>query len=57
MSQHACRSEIVGTLFKLVLTSLEHEARELFRMNGQAVYDPHVDVNALASVCGMHEAR
>lgn len=57
VSQHACRSEVVGTLFKLVVTSLEHEAREMFKVDGRAVFDPHVDVAALASICGNHETR
>lgn len=57
ISKHACRSEVIGSLFKLVLTSLEHEARELFKVDGQAVYDPHVSIDALAAVCHMHEVR
>lgn len=57
ISQYACRSEVIGTLFLLVKTALEHEAREVFKVDGDAVYDPHVDVDALASVCGIHEVR
>lgn len=44
VSRYSCESEVVGTLFKLVMTSLEHEAREHFKYMGVTVYDPHLDV-------------
>jgi hypothetical protein len=43
----ASEMEIVQTLFKLVLTSLEHEARENFKWCGRAVLGPHMDLDQL----------
>lgn len=43
---------VVGTLLKLVLTSLEHEAREMFLWKGKRVFDPHTDINALLALQG-----
>lgn len=47
VSQNSCASEVVGTCLKLVLTSLEHEAREQFKYRGVAVYGPHHDLDKL----------
>lgn len=44
-------SELVGTALKLVLTSVEHEAREAFTYRGRAIYGPHYNVDALHEVC------
>ncbi|AVQ80739.1 hypothetical protein [Variovorax sp. PMC12] len=41
---------VVGTCLKLVLTSLEHEAREMFLWKGKRVFDPHTDINALLAI-------
>jgi hypothetical protein len=49
VSQFACYSEIVGTLFLLVMTALEHEARENFKVDGVPPFDPHMDVRFLRS--------
>lgn len=43
----ATEMEIVQTLFKLVLTSVEHEARENFKWRGRAVLGPHMDLDQL----------
>lgn len=48
LSPHMTDSEIVGTLFKATLTALEHEAREVFRFKGKAIYDAHLSVHQLA---------
>jgi hypothetical protein len=50
VSKHATKSEVVGTLMKLVLTSEEHEARENFRYLGRAVFGPHFDVDTLVEM-------
>ena len=57
LSPHMVKSEIVGTVFKAVLTAEEHEVRECFKWKGKAVYNPHIDVEALASVCETVEVR
>jgi len=47
VSAHACRSEVVATALKAVLTAEEHEARERFTYKGCPVYHPHLDVEAM----------
>lgn len=47
LSHHMTRSEIVLTALKAVLTAVEHEAREEFKYKGQAIFNPHWDVEAL----------
>lgn len=44
-------SEIVQTVFKCVVTSMEHRAREWFRYREQPVFGPHFDVEALVELC------
>lgn len=39
-------SEVVRTVFALVLMAEEHEARERFRYRSKRVMGPHFDVNA-----------
>lgn len=55
VSPHSCLSEIVQTCLKAVLTALEHEAREQFTFDDEAIFSPHFDVMALAKV--PHETR
>lgn len=52
-------SELVQTAFKCVLTSVEHEARELFTYGGARVFGPHFDIEALAALdrARMHDTR
>lgn len=54
VSREATRSEVVQTAFKCVLTSIEHEAREVFRYRGQPIFGPHYDVDGLAALCIAH---
>jgi hypothetical protein len=51
LSPHMTRSEIVQTCFKLVMTSMEHRAREGFTYRGKRVFGPHFDVEALWQIC------
>ncbi len=44
ISQYATDSEIVQTCFKAVMTAMEHEIREHFKFQGEAVFGPHFDV-------------
>lgn len=50
LSKHMVKSEIVQTAFKLVLTSIEHEAREQFTYKGMPIFGPHYDVDVLVDV-------
>ncbi len=51
LSQHMTPSEVVQTAFKLVLASIEHEAREQSTYCNQPVLGPHFDVNDLVKLC------
>lgn len=51
ISNHAVTSEVVGTLFKAVLTAEEHEARESFTYKGQPIFHTHYRVDALVDLC------
>lgn len=59
LSPHMTKSEIVQTVFKCVLTSMEHRTREWFTYNGKPVFGPHFDVDALWKICerGLFEMR
>lgn len=51
LSPWMTKSEVVGTAFKCVITAVEHEARESFTYQGERIYSPHYDVDALANLC------
>ncbi len=51
LSPQMGQSEIVQTVFKCLITSLEHRAREWFTYRGQPVFGPHFDVEALVQLC------
>lgn len=42
---------IVGTCFKLCLTSMEHRTRESFKYRDEAIYHPHHDPDILVALC------
>lgn len=50
VSPHATDSEIVQTALMAVIAAEEHEAREHFLVDGQAIFGPHHDVNALIDI-------
>ena len=45
------KSEIVQTVFKCVMTSMEHRVREWFRYRDRAIFGPHFDVDSLHAIC------
>ncbi len=51
LSIHMCKSEIVQTAFKCIMTSMEHVVREHFEYKGQRIFGPHYDVDALHELC------
>ncbi|WP_153012816.1 hypothetical protein [Pseudacidovorax intermedius] len=57
LSEHMTPSELVQTALKLVLTSVEHEAREQFTYGGRRVFGPHLSVDALAFIADDLEVR
>lgn len=52
LSPFMCKNEIVTTAFKAVMTAMEHEIRENFRYRGVAIFNPHVDPDALVDFVG-----
>jgi hypothetical protein len=51
LSPSMSKSEIVQTVFKCVMTSMEHRAREHFRFRERAVFGPHFNVDRLWELC------
>lgn len=50
VSQHMAESEFVQTALSATLAAMGHEAREQFLYKGQAVFDPHYDVDDLVKL-------
>lgn len=50
LSEHMTDGEIVQTVFKAVLTAMEHEVRELFLYRGHSIFDPHYDIDKLVEL-------
>jgi hypothetical protein len=49
------RSEVVQTVFKCILTSMEHRAREWFTYKAKPIFGPHFDVDKLWELAGHSE--
>ncbi|MBD9542237.1 hypothetical protein IB276_22595 [Ensifer sp. ENS04] len=47
LSPHKKDNEIVTTVFKALMTALEHEAREQFFYKGVAILNPHFDLEKM----------
>lgn len=47
LSTRMTSGEIAQTALMATLAAVEHEQRELFKVDGVAVFDPHYDLNAL----------
>lgn len=50
LSIHMTSSEVVQTVFKAVLTAVEHETRENFKYRDVSIFDPHYDVEKLVEL-------
>ena len=57
ISQYMTESEIVFTVFKALLTFVEHELRESFEYKGHKIFDPHTSVEALMVACKTLDVR
>ena len=57
LSRHMTESELVQTAFMAALQAEEHETREAFRYMNKALFNPHISVAALMSVCDDLEVR
>lgn len=51
ISEHMTDSEVIQTMFKLVMTSEEHEIREKFLYRDKPIFGPHYDVDVLHAAC------
>jgi len=51
ISPHCCKSEIVLTALKAVITNAEHEVREGFKYKDKAIFGPHLNVDNLLEFC------
>lgn len=56
LSKWMTDTEIVQTLWAAVQRAILHEASELFRFDGQAIYDRHLSVHRLADLCRRDDA-
>lgn len=50
LSEHMCRNEIVSTVFHAIERAEMHEVREWFRYKKRAIFNPHLDPDALAEL-------
>lgn len=50
LSKHMTDGEVVQTAFLAIMTAMEHEIREQFKYKGQAVFDPHYNINKLVEL-------
>lgn len=57
LSEHMSRTELIQTALMAVLAAEEHEAREAFQYKGQAVFGPHIDVDARLVAADQQDAR
>ena len=56
LSPEMTKSEIVQTVFKCILTSMEHRTREHFTYRLKPIFGPHFDVEHLWQLCSSDEA-
>jgi len=57
LSPHMSKSELVRTAWKAYEAAILHEAQEMFKYKGEAIYNPHIDVDAMVSIAGIHNSR
>ena len=56
LSPHMCISEVVRTAYKAIVTAVEHEVNEQFLYKGEAVFDPHRNIDLLVEIAGRKNA-
>ncbi len=50
VSSHSCESEVVAAAYAAVQRAVLHEAAEQFLYKGKRIFNPHFNVDALASL-------
>jgi hypothetical protein len=56
LSEHMTAGEIAQTALMATLAAIEHEAREVFKVDGVSVFDPHYDLNRLVRFRSQEDA-
>lgn len=56
LSEHMTDGEVVQTIFLATRVAIEHEMREQFLFMGQAIFDPHYDINKLVALRSQPDA-
>jgi len=57
LSEHMTQDEVVKTVYLAFRLAVEHEVMEGFRINGTALFNPHVDFLELLAVSGKEVSR
>lgn len=57
LSLHMTDGEVVQTALAAVLAWYEHEAREAFKFQGEAIFNPHLSLQALIERAEQQEVR
>lgn len=57
ISYHCCKSEFVRTVYKAVEAFVLHELQEDFKYKGVAIYNPHIDPDALLEAAQVIDTR
>lgn len=50
ISPHSTEGEVIQTALSAVFWAMEHEVREQFKVDGKAIFGPHLDINQLLRV-------
>jgi hypothetical protein len=57
LTQWMTTTELVRTIYKAIIAAEIHEASELFLYRGKAIFNPHMDVDALVVAADYHDCR
>lgn len=57
LSPEMTKSEVVQTVFKCCITSMEHRTREHFTYRDRRVFGPHFNIDALWTICDQLDHR
>lgn len=57
VSRYAAENEVIRTAHAAVISAVTHEANEEFRVDGVAIYHPHISLSAMRDAAAHHEYR
>jgi hypothetical protein len=52
ISPRMTHSDVVRTIFAMILMAEEHEVRERFRYKNRRIFGPHFDANVMVDIAG-----